>query len=100
MWPFWKRNKTENEIATVYQLREGKVISFLSEDDVIGLNCIPGPAILGSLDGDALSPEGFRSNRAFIDLMHEVIASVGPEDSSMKQAAGDQKDGLRGKYWT
>ena len=93
MWPFRKRKKTEDPVPIPGSDESAQVLSLLSPKEVQELGQLPGPAVCGVIEEEDLSAQRFRPNRAFIDLMHEVIKSVGPEESSMQEAATQQKSG-------
>jgi hypothetical protein len=40
-----------------------------------------------------MSVEAFRQNPAFVDFMHEVIRTTGPNDPELREAAQEQRDG-------
>ena len=69
------------------------MVSFLSPAEVEALGHLPGAAILGAYAGGVESAETFRPNRAFIDLLHRVIAEVGARSPELAAAAREQRDG-------
>jgi hypothetical protein len=70
-----------------------RVLSFLDPAEVQALGGLPPEAIAGALEGDGLSPAGFRPNRVFIEFMHATIREAGPIDPGLQEAARAQRDG-------
>jgi hypothetical protein len=87
MWPF--RRKTTPRADEPGE----RVVSFLSPAEVQALGHLPGEAVLGVYAGGADSPETFRPNRAFIGLLHRVIAEVGARSPELAAGAREQRDG-------
>jgi hypothetical protein len=89
MWPF---GRTAADGSGGQQGQ--RVLSILSPDEVAALGELPGQAIAGILVGDAWSLEAFRPNRVFVDFMHEVLRTFGPDDPGLQRAAAEQGDGF------
>jgi len=92
MWSFGQRDQPKAE-DTQPDAEPLRVLSFLPPEDVQALSELPGEAIFGFMAGEGFSVEHFRPNRVFIDFMHRVIRSVGPQDRSMQADAAQQRQG-------
>jgi len=74
--------------------REGaRVLSFLAPDQVARLGRLPPEGMVGRLSGDTLDEAGFQANPAFVEFLHEVIRTAGPDDPGLRAAAAAQGEG-------
>lgn len=71
-----------------------RALSLLTPEDVAALGALPGAAICGSMKGPNFAEANFRPNPVFIEIMQRTIASVGPSDPSLQDAARRQKEGF------
>lgn len=92
MWPFRRKPAGDGPPEGV-EWKEQHVLSILSPEEVSSLGGLPGEAIAGVPEGGRDSVEAFRPNRAFIELMHQVIRDTGPQDPDLRAAAALQRDG-------
>ena len=69
-----------------------RVLSLLGPD-VAFKNGLAGPAIAGVFQSEEFTPENFVPNRAFIDVLHQVIREKGPTLGGFAQAAQKQGNG-------
>jgi len=70
------------------------VVSLLPEDLVFRLG-LTRQAVVGVIvdSNRELTPENFRPNKAFVDLLHSTIATYGPELEPLREAARQQVTG-------
>jgi hypothetical protein len=69
------------------------VLSILSPHEVQALGGLPVEGIAGRFEGEAISVDTFRQNPAFVEFMHRMIETAGPDDRDMQAAAQEQGDG-------
>ena len=70
-----------------------KVLSFLTPDECKNGGGLPGVAVQGIFTDRDSTAAGFRVNRVFVEFMHTVIRTVGPNDPSLLEAAAQQGSG-------
>ena len=70
-----------------------QVRSILSPEEVSSLGGLPGEAVAGAYEGEDMGVENFHPNQAFVDFLHGVIGTAGPDDPDMISAARRQGDG-------
>lgn len=70
-----------------------RALSFLTPEQVSRLGQLPGEGVVGFFTGEGSGEQGFRPNRVFIDFMHEVLRTKGPEDAGLQAAAAAQGEG-------
>jgi hypothetical protein len=70
-----------------------RVLSLLRPEDISALGGLPAQAICGLFVGEDSSEASFRPNRTFVDFLHQVIASAGPADLSLRSAAKAEQNG-------
>ena len=92
IWPFHRKATRSKATPSSTQPSE-HVLSLLSPDEVQSLGGLPVEGIAGYFEDESMSVEAFRQNSAFVDFMHEVIRTAGPNDSELRLAAQEQGDG-------
>jgi hypothetical protein len=92
-WPFRKKVVVEKGSSAVGSGQGRVVHSFLSPAEVRQLSGIPPESIPGWFEGEDESVDSFRPNPVFIEYLHEVIRSAGPEDPGLQRAAAEQGAG-------
>lgn len=84
MWPFKRKVHAGSHL---------RVLSWLTPAEARSLDGIPGEAVIGVYSDDPPNPESVRTNRVFVDFMHQVIAAAGPKDPGLIAAARQQGNG-------
>jgi hypothetical protein len=101
MWPFSKKkNENEGDTFTVVTLGEAtedgstKAATILSLEEIEALEWnFPGEAVAGHFVEDVVEPGSFRPNEVFVNFMHHVIETTGPEDPDLIEAAQGVESG-------
>ena len=73
--------------------KELRFLSILNPDEIGSFKEIPGKAICGFFVNDGFSPNDFKVNTEFIDILHNTIKKHGYGLESLKVAAGEQVNG-------
>ncbi len=87
-----------DSVGSVYQTTKGNFFSLL-DPAVVFSGSLPGEAIVGELlvlpapGAAALRPEDIWINPAFVDFLHQVIATYAPSLPDFQAAARRQHDG-------
>jgi hypothetical protein len=70
-----------------------QVLSMLSPQEAMALNGLPREAMAGILVGGQYSVEAFRLNPLFVQFLHDVVRTFGPDDPELQHAATRQGEG-------
>ena len=88
IWPFGKA-----QAAAAEPMRN--VLSILSPAEAQALGGLPSEAVLGTVrNGDkGVALDRFVPNPLFVEFMHKVIGTAGPDDADLQAAAAEQGEG-------